>query len=61
MWGGGRCGPPSYLGGGGLREGAHGGAWHPQLDLVKGYPLLAMGLQGKGKLQHCPPPPSVHQ
>ena len=61
MWGGGRCGPPSYLGGGGPREGANGGARHPQLDLVKGYLLLAVGLQGEGKLQHRPPPPSVHQ
>ena len=44
----GRYRPPSLLGGGGPREGAHGGACHPQLDLVEGDLLLPADLQGGG-------------
>ena len=43
------------MGGGGLREGAHGGARHPQPYLVEGYPLLLASLQGEGALKCLPP------
>ena len=54
MQGGGRFGPPSDLGGGGLHEGAHGGALHPPPDLVEGAPLLPASLRGKVELQRLP-------
>ena len=43
------------MGGGGPREGAHGGSLHPQPDLVDGSPLMSGGIQGEGALQCLPP------
>ena len=48
MRGGRRCVPPSHLRGGDPHEVSHGGACHPQPDLVEGVPLLLVGLQGGG-------------
>ena len=55
------CGPPPPLGGVGPREGAHGGACHPQTDLVKGAPLLTAGIWGERALQQLPPTPSISE
>ena len=61
MRGGGRFGPPSRLGGGGPRKGAHVGACHPQPDLLEGDTLLLASLRGEGALQRLSPTLGVSQ